>query len=77
MKKYKLPLPMYGCGHILHNNLIIILGGETDDDYSATIYVLDLKKDDGWIEIQKIKCPIPSTYDAVIDAEERTFICNR
>ena len=72
--KYKLPAPMYGYGHVLHNNLIIIFGGETNDDYSATIYVLDLEKDDGWMRVQKIQCPMRSTYDAVIDAEDRIHL---
>ena len=66
---WKLPKRTAGCGHILYKDYIIVLGGSIGSGGSRkdseAIYLLDLRSDNGWIELKHIKCPLQSEYLAI------------
>ena len=68
--KYEWTLPTKNdtCGYILYEHYLVIFGGQaTAFEYLDTIYFLDLTKhDEGWKELEHIKCPLPSKYLPVL-----------
>ena len=65
--EWKLPKPLNRSGHILYKNYLIITGGVSNKHmFMDEIFVLDLTRDDGWIQLKHIKCPIKSTYITVL-----------
>ena len=68
--KYKLKTGTCYGGYILNKDYIIMLGGETSSGvYTDKIYVLDLKRSNGWEELKDVKCPVKSNYMAVLDVD--------
>lgn len=65
--QYTLPKPLEGCGHVHYGPFLIICGGQTTD-FQATddIFVLDLRKQDGWMQ-SSLKCPKKSAFTAVLE----------
>ena len=69
-KQYELKCGINCCGYILFEHHIIIFGGaQKSGNYQDAIYVLDLRRDIGWIELQHIRCPLRSSYRAVLDGD--------
>eukprot|EP01083_Nonionella_stella_P086029 238741_1 len=64
------------CGYLMYKNYAIMLGGQTTGrKVMDTICVLNVKSvDDGWIELNHIKCPMPSRYVAVLATKENIHI---
>ena len=62
----KLIKGMYGCGHVLYKNFIVTFGGYTKDGYTDNIFVLNMESNTKWMEIQHIRCPIKSRYEAAL-----------
>ena len=63
------------CGYILFDHFIITFGGEPKwGTFTDAIYVLDLKGDKGWVKMQHIKCPMPSSYKAVLDGDKNVHL---
>ena len=77
-KQYQLKCPLNQCGYILFKNYIITFGGATaTDKYTDAIYILNLNKDHGWIEVKHTKCPIASQYRAVLVDEHYVHLYTR
>eukprot|EP01083_Nonionella_stella_P177918 626943_1 len=76
MPSWKCNQGVCACGHLMHKHYIIMSGGVTTGyKWSDTICVLNVKSvDDGWIELNHIKCPMPSKYGAVVDAKDNIHI---
>eukprot|EP01084_Bolivina_argentea_P098475 176981_1 len=68
LDKLILPRAIYQFGYVLYMNRVIITFGGRDETNECidNIFYLDLlNKNDGWKEC-KLKCPKPSTYNAVL-----------
>ena len=72
-------------GYVLFEDYVITFGGDravpgddnSDIDVSDDIYVLNLKKSEGWIKMKHIKCPLGSQYRAVLDEDENVHLFTR
>ena len=74
-EQYKFKRGIAGCGCIFYDNHIVIFGGnEGDSEYFDSIHALDLKSDAGWIELQHMKCPLASSYRAVLDGDDNVHL---
>eukprot|EP01083_Nonionella_stella_P119544 357431_1 len=64
------------CGHLIYKHYIIMFGGATTGHKDMdTICVLNVKSvDDGWIELNHIKCPMPNAYVSVVDTKDNIHI---
>ena len=73
---YKMKHPMEAFGCINFGPFIVTFGGLIGMDRDAltdAIYVLDLRSKSGWIQ-SRVKCPIKSTYHAVIDEAQTVHL---
>ena len=77
-EKNKLIEGVAGCGYIVYEHFIVVLGGEVDDDmFTDKIYVLDLKRNNGWREMKHIRCPLASQYRACLDGDGNLHLFTR
>lgn len=88
--EYALKRPFQGLrafGYIQHGPFIVTFGGRFDDRFYSNrrgrytaltdgIYILDLRKDCGWIR-SPIKCPQKAEYCAVLDRAQRIHLQSR
>ena len=71
--EYDMDEPRLKCGIVVYKHWLLTFGGEghkdgfKPDGYIDNIYLLDLKGNDGWIELEHVKCPIKSRYYAILD----------
>ena len=77
--KWILPKAIQLHGRVLYKHYVIIFGGAVwkDDasEYLDSICILDLENsDEGWKELDLIKCPIPSQYVAVIGPDDSVHL---
>ena len=75
--EYKLKDGIFSCGYVLFKNFIVIFGGDDGSDFHDEIYALDLRKDDGWVELKHIKCPLKSQYRAIVDGDGDVHLYTR
>ena len=71
--EYTLKHPVYDCGHIQHGPFIVTFGGATKPGGIDDIYILDLRKNCGWIK-SPIKCPKKGRYLAALDERQRVHL---
>ena len=66
---------MYGFGYIQYGSLILTFGGFIENvDSTDSIYILDLRTNEGWIE-SPIKCPKRAQYSkTVLDDMQRVHL---
>ena len=82
--QFALNYPMVAFGFIHHGPFIVTFGGATQDSDSKqvsrtnSIYILDLRRNCGWIE-SPMKCPprLTHRYDAVLDESNRVHLNER
>ena len=66
---------IFKCGYVIFKDYIMTFGGSLARQvYTDAIFVLDLRRDQGWIELQHIKCPLKSNYRAVLDGENNVHL---
>ena len=73
---------MYGFGYIQYGSFLLTFGGliqelefgEYVSDWTNSIYILDLRTNEGWIE-SSIKCPEKAQYNnTVLDDLQRVHL---
>eukprot|EP01083_Nonionella_stella_P118333 353256_1 len=76
MPSWKCNQGVCDCGYLMYKHYIIMFGGATTGNKRLdTICVLNVRSaDDGWIELNHIKCPMPSEYHAVVDTMDNIHI---
>ena len=57
---------LVGCGYVLYKKYIICFGGWINKQFIDTIYLLNLETNSGWMEVKNAKCPMKSSYRAVL-----------
>ena len=75
--EYKLKDGIFSCGYILFKDFIVIFGGDDGRDFHDEIYALDLKRNDGWVQLKHIKCPLKSQYRAILDGDGYVHLFTR
>ena len=73
--EFKLKRGVYQFGYVLYKHYLIFFGGDIGcGDFVDTIYLLDLNKNIGWIELQHIKCPMKSKYVAILTMDKHVHL---
>ena len=75
--EFRLKHPLRAFGYIQYGNFIVTFGGINGDRRTGVdtddIYVLDLRKECGWVR-SSITCPQKDYYHAVLDKERRIHL---